>query len=149
MRYSCRHGASTLTAPARPLSVMREKSKLLQQKGNLLWSVAGKPRDVLTLDQLGSRGSHSVCRPSLQHLSTLLSLRLLKWPLPLQDDLQSRVWTKAPSMVFIGCLLNHVFILEIIFEACLARDPSGVNNIWNKSSESQGGMASQRNIRVL
>lgn len=54
----------------------KTKSKMLKQKGNLLWSGAGKPRDILSLDQPGSHGSRTVCRPGLLHLSTLLSFRL-------------------------------------------------------------------------
>lgn len=43
----------------------KTKSKMLKQKGNLLWSGAGKPRDILSLYQPGSHGSHTVCRPGL------------------------------------------------------------------------------------
>lgn len=54
----------------------KTKSKMLKRKGNLLWSGARKPRDILSLDQPGSNGSCAVCRPGLLHLSTLLSFRL-------------------------------------------------------------------------
>lgn len=56
-----------------------------------------------------------------------------------KDDLWPRVQTEALSMVPIGFLLTHVLILEMILEVRLARAQSGVNSIWNKCSESQGG----------
>lgn len=110
----------------------KSQSKLLKQTGDLLWP--GKPRGVLTLDQPGSRGSHNVCRPGPLHLSTLPAFRLAPFANGLfpcvgkmtcgqEFEPKYRTWF---SLVF---LLNHMFILEIIFEARLARAQSGVNSI--------------------
>lgn len=131
---------------------VKTQSKLPTTESWLWWGT-GKARDVLSSHRTGSRGSHSVCGPSFCislcrfpvgwcHFQTASFLMLAREPV-------ARSLNQSPECGSLCLLLNHVHILEIILEACLTWAQSGVNSIWNTCSECQGGMVSQRNVKVL